>query len=184
MRKLSAIMGGVLAVKMNDAAVSVLSVQGLVMDWPHGGLAAGLQEIIGQGIVRRGEVLVWANSAGNAAQAPTIFKDLTAWECADSSFHLEDYLNVDTASVDGAPVISGEGQQILLQHGFMFALQFSRLVYAIDPPAPVRCIVAVSESSATFRFHQIRPGQTWNIPELDGYQFDMMVVIDVEPASA
>lgn len=176
-------MGRVLSVKMNDAAVGALGLlQGLTMTQPQGGLAPGLWERIRQGIVRHGDVLTWATSVSNAAQAPTIFKDLTAWECAGSSFHVEDFVNVDIAAVDDSSVISEEGQQILLQHGLTFALQFSRLVYAIDPPTPVRCILAVNATNATFRFHQIRPGELWNLPELDRYQLEKVVVIDIEPA--
>ncbi|MER5569496.1 hypothetical protein ABT083_25260 [Streptomyces goshikiensis] len=69
-------------------------------------------------------------------------------------------------------------------HGVAFALEFSRLVYALGPPNPVRCIVGANETNATFRFHQIRPGESWDMPDLDKYHLDRTVVADITPATA
>jgi hypothetical protein len=178
------IMNGVLTLKMNDAAVQTLGVtHGMQGTAPPGGLSVGLQRRIDRGITRRGAVLTWADSVGVAAGAPSFFNDLTAWECADSSFHIEDFVPVDVATVDDAPLISDSDQRVLLSHGLAFALQFSRLVYALDPPSPVRCIIGANETNATFRFHQVRPGEEWNTPDLDFYRQDKMIVVDVEPDS-
>jgi len=35
---------------------------------------------------------------------------------------------------------------------------------------------------ATFRFHQIRPGEDWTAGDLDGYQMEKVIVLDIEPA--
>ncbi|MEV3926065.1 hypothetical protein [Actinomadura coerulea] len=173
-----------LSLKMNDAAAGMLGVlNGLGGIEPPGGLAPGLRARAAQGIVRQGKVLTWASSVGGAAGAPSFFKDLTAWECSDSSFHLEDEVAVDVRTVDDAPVIGEADQRILLLHGVSFALEFSRLVYALDPPSPVRCILGANDSNATFRFHQIRSGESWNAPDLDAYRLDKMIVIDIEPAA-
>ena len=66
-------------------------------------------------------------------------------------------------------------------HGLAFAVRFGRLVRALDPPAPVRCIVAATETDATFRFHQIRPGEQWHRSDVDASR---MIVLDIEPVSA
>lgn len=129
-------------------------------------------------------MLTWADSVGNSDGAPSFFNDLTAWECSDSSFHLEDHVPVPVAIVDDAPQIAEDDQRILLLHGIAFAIEFGQLVCALDQPSPVRCIVAANETNATFRFHQIRPGEFWNYPDLDRYQLEKMVVIDFEPARA
>ena len=177
-------MARMLSVKMNDVAVRAVGVLvGLAAAEPPGGLAPGLRDRAAGGIVRRGEVLTWAGSSGNAEGAPSVFGDLTGWECADSSFHVEDLVPVNVAVVDDAPVISEEGQRVLLAHGLAFGLEFSRLVYALRPSVPVRCILAANETCATFRFHQIRPGEDWNAPGLDGYRMEKMIVIDIEPAA-
>jgi hypothetical protein len=177
-------MDRVLSLRMNDFAADILGVlYGLASLEPPGGLSSGLRERAAQGIVRRGKVLTWGSSVGDAAGAPSFFKDLTAWECSDTSFHLEDVVPVDVRTVDDAPVISEDDQRILLLHGVAFALEFSRLIYALDRPSPVRCILGANETNATFRFHQIRPGESWNGPNLDSYRLDKMVVIDIEPAS-
>ncbi|WP_336211629.1 hypothetical protein [Nonomuraea sp. LPB2021202275-12-8] len=169
---------------MNDAAADMLGVMnGLAALEPPGGLASGLRERAAEGIVRRGKVLTWTSSTGGAEGAPSFLPDLTGWECSDSSFHLEDDVPVDIALVDGTPVISDDDQRILLTHGVAFALEFGQLVYALDPPSPVRCIINANETNATFRFHQIRPGEGLNAPDLDGYRLDKMIVIDIKPAT-
>jgi hypothetical protein len=176
-------MGRVLSMTLNDTAARALGVTGgpgaLA---PGGGLAPGLRERIAGGIARRGHVLTWADSAGDAAGAPGLLPDLTAWECADSSFHLEDLVPVEVALVDDAPLIDEAAQGVLLRHGIAFALEFSALVHGLGDPAPVRCVVGVNETNATFRFHRIRPGESWHHPDLDGYARDKMFVMDICPA--
>jgi hypothetical protein len=177
-------MNGVLTLKLNDAAVQSLGVtNGMQGTAPPGGLSVGLQRRIDRGITRRGAVLTWADSVGAAAGAPSFFNDLTAWECADSSFHIEDFVPVDVAIVDDAPLVADSDQRVLLLHGLAFALQFSRLVYALDPPSPVRCIIGANDTNATFRFHQVRQGEQWNTPDLDSYRQDKMIVVDIDPGS-
>src|SRR5262249_59659974 len=51
----------------------------------------------------------------------------------------------------------GRPERLLLRHGFAVALEFCRLVQALEPPAPVRCIIAVNDTNGTFRFHHIPP---------------------------
>lgn len=178
-------MHSMLSLKMNDAAIRALGVlAGLAAVTPPGGLAPGLRDQLASGISHRGDVLTWADSVGNSDGAPSFFNDLTAWECSDSSFHLEDHVPVPVAIVDDAPQIAEDDQRILLLHGIAFAIEFGQLVCALDQPSPVRCIVAANETNATFRFHQIRPGEFWNYPDLDRYQLEKMVVIDFEPARA
>ncbi|MEV6682808.1 hypothetical protein AB0N09_38990 [Streptomyces erythrochromogenes] len=173
-----------LSLTMNDAAAEALGVlagQALFAPPPNG-LAPGLRERLAGGISRRGEVLTWADSTGDADGAPSSFTDLTGWECADSSLHLEDHVTVDVRIVDGAPQTPEDGQRTLLLNGIAFALGLHRLVAGLDRPGPVRCIVSAGETNATFRFHQVRAGESWNHPDLDGYRTEKMVVLDLEPA--
>jgi len=170
------IMNAVLTLKLNDAAAQALGMtDGLQGMAPPGGLAAGLQQRIDRGITRRGPVLTWRDSVGAAEGAPSFFNDLTGWECADSSFHIEDVVPVDVTTVDDAPLISDRDQRILLLHGLAFALGFSA--------DPVRCIVGANDTNATFRFHQIRQGEDWNLPDLDSYRQEMLIVLDIEPGT-
>jgi hypothetical protein len=172
-------MTGVLALTMNDSAAGLLDAVSGFADLCPGGLAPELRDRLDRGIVKRGDVLVWSGSVGNAANAPSIFPDLTGWECADSSFHIEDYVSVAVDTVDDEPRISEPDQRILLQQGIAAALQLRRLVYELDMPVPVRCIVSANETNATFRFHQIRPGESWNNPNLDAYPLEKVVVLDI-----
>jgi hypothetical protein len=172
----------VLSLKMNDAAVQMLGmVTGSPSFAPPGGLAPGLRQRIRAGIVRRGEVLTWAGSLGAADRAPGGFADLTAWECADSSFHLEDFVPVKVEIVDDAPLITEDDQRTLLLHGMAFALDLAALVCGLDQPGPVRCILSANETNATFRFHQIRPGEERNRADLELYRREKMAVMDVDP---
>src|SRR5258708_39793203 len=71
--------GGMVSIQMNDAAARLPGAHdGLLPAPPPDGLAAGLEEILKRGIVRREHVLTWAGSAGGAAGAPSFFPDLTA----------------------------------------------------------------------------------------------------------
>ena len=167
---------------MNDSAAKLLDVaSGPAGLAPSDDLSSDLLERLAQGIVYRSRVLVWSGSHADPTSAPSFFPDLTAWECSDSSFHLEDLVAVTVEIVEDAPVISESDQRVLLQHGITFALRFSRLVHELEVPTPVRCIVSANETNATFRFHQIRPNETWNQPDLDEYRLEKIVVLDVKP---
>jgi hypothetical protein len=175
-------MTGVLALTMNDSAARLLdAVSGFAGLCPSEALAPGLRDRLDRGIIHRGNVLVWSGSVGNTANAPSNFPDLTGWECADSSFHLEDHVPVPVDTVDDEPRISEPDQRILLQQGIASALQVHRLVYKLDHPVPLRCIVSANETNATFRFHQIRVGESWNKPTLDAYLLEKVVVLGISP---
>lgn len=152
----------VLALTMNDSAAQLLEAASEpYAHCPVEGLAPGLHDRLEQGIIRRSDVLVWAGSVGDAANAPSIFPDLTGWECADSPFHLEDYVPVSIDTLDDEPRIGDSDQRVLLRQGIAFGLQLRRLVYQLDAPTPVRSIVSANETNATFRFHRIRTGEYW-----------------------
>jgi hypothetical protein len=129
------------SIRMNDDAVRLLGMlDGMADTEPPGGLAAGLQERLASGIVRRAHVLMWADSPGNADGAPSFFPDLTGWECADSSFHLEDEVPAAvTLTEESEPRISEDGQRLLLLHGIVFALGFAPARLRARPawPGPV-----------------------------------------------
>ncbi|MFI7416128.1 hypothetical protein [Nonomuraea sp. NPDC049684] len=170
---------------MNDSAAGLLGMPGgPALPAPPGGLAPGLRERVAQGLVQRGEVLGWAASTDGAERAPAPFHDLTGWECDRSSVHLEDFVPVEVGTADHAPVIGDEGQRVLLLHGVALALEVGRLARALHPPGAVRCVVTANETSATFRFHRIRPGESWNAPDLDGYAGDKVIVVEQGPFAA
>jgi hypothetical protein len=173
-----------LSVTMNDLAVESLGMRaGHATLTPPDGLAPGLRQRIARGIVRRGEVLTWADSVGDADGAPSQHPDLTGWECADSSFHLEDFVPVDHLLVGHTPQIGEPGQRTLLLHGTALAIELAELVRTLEQPAAVRCLISANETGATFRFHRIRRGESWNDADLDRYRIEKLIVVDIEPAS-
>lgn len=152
-----------LSLKMNDAAIQALGfLAGLTGATPPGGLAPGLRDQLASGIGHRGDLLTWADSASNTDSAPSFFGDLTNWECSASSFRLEDHVPVRIALVDGGtPQITEDDQRTLLLHGIAFALEFGRLVYGLDRPAP-----SVASSPRT---RPMRPsGSTRSAPASSG----------------
>jgi hypothetical protein len=179
-------MSGVLVIEMNDDAVATLGVlTGQLPLYLPGKLTPGLEMIVSGGIVRRGDVLVWTESAAPADAAPGEHRDLTSWECADSRFNLEDAVPVAMEIVGDALVISESNQRRLLAYALAFTMRLAQLANGLTPPASVRCIITANETNATFRFHQIRAGERWHAPDLDSYQQDKLIVIDVrQPGSA
>ncbi|MFF0607688.1 hypothetical protein ACFYUD_03345 [Nocardia tengchongensis] len=169
------------SVRMNDLAVEAMAVPSASPMEPPGGLAAGLRERAARGIVHRGQVVTWADSTGDVGDVPSSFPDLTGWECGDSSLHLEDFVPVQIDIIDGQPSIGEYDQRLLLLHGIALARLFGRLVHDLDPPAQVCCIISANETNATFRFHRIRVGESWNTPNLDDYRHEKIIVVDIEP---
>ena len=88
-----------------------------------------------------------------------------------------------TLTEESEPRISEGDQRVLLSHGIAFAMGFARVVYALDPPGPVRCVIAANQTNATFRFHQIRPGERWNLLDLDQFRLDKVIEIDTQPVA-
>lgn len=169
---------------MNDLALEALGAPlGTAAAALDGELAAGLRPWLANGIERRGEVLVWSGSLGDDATAPGRYRDLSGWECDDSSFHLEDFVPVEVKPLfEHVPQISDADQRVLLRQGIAFAGEFVRLVRALEDPVPVRAMVGVGGTSGTFRFHRIRRGESWHAEDLDGYRDDKVVVFDIGPA--
>jgi hypothetical protein len=169
---------------MNDMAVTALDLVGLREAVPSADLAPDLRELVADGIVRRGGVLVLARHASKAEGVVRGAPDLTGWECSTSSFHLEDVVEVQVGFLeDGEPVISEQDQVLMLRQGWRFALEIVRLVRALPEPVAVRCIVGANSTNGTFRFHRARPGESWLHADLDAYSLDRLIVVDSGPSS-
>ncbi|MGY0503003.1 hypothetical protein ACWZHB_31325 [Nocardia sp. FBN12] len=163
---------------MNDRAARLLDVQGgfVGLD-PNEGLASGLRARVDAGIGCRGEVVCWAPVPAQADDAARRHQDLTGWECLHTSMHLEDFVPVATTSADG-PIIGFGAQRTLLRQGIALARGVGRLAGELSTPIPLRCIIATNETNGTFRFHRIRPDESWLVDDLDRYDGECVVVID------
>jgi hypothetical protein len=129
-------------------------------------------------------VVVWTDGTRWTAAPPGDFPDLTGWECFVNSFHLEDVVPVEVVvSDEGEPRISEADQLVLLCHGVAFALQVCRLAAGLQAPMAVRCVVATNSANGTFRFHRVRTGQDWVLPDLNDYRLEKVVVVEVQPSS-
>ncbi|HZM84287.1 MAG TPA: hypothetical protein VFC19_51870 [Candidatus Limnocylindrales bacterium] len=172
----------VLAIRMNDAAASGLGVSaGLDVALPEA-MSPGLQRIVDGGIELQGDVVVWTDGARWAAPPPGNFPDLTGWECFVNSLPLADVVAVRVVvDAEGEPSISEGDQVVLLRHGVALALRVCGMAAALDGPVAVRCVVAANRTNGTFRFHRVRPGQDWVLPDLDAYESEKVVVVEVHP---
>ncbi|MFC6012423.1 hypothetical protein [Nocardia lasii] len=182
-RPIKAIALLVLTVTMNDRATRLLNVRdGFGGLDPEEGLAPALRSRFENGIECRGEVVSWTPLSETADNAPGRLHDLTGWECFHTSFHLEDFVPVDKTYADG-PIIGLDGQRTLLRQGIALARELGHMATALSTPIPLRCIIATNETNGTFRFHRIRPDESWLNDDLDRYEADHLVVIDLLSAS-
>ncbi|WP_197288742.1 hypothetical protein [Nocardia sp. NRRL S-836] len=172
-----------LNIRMNEVAIEALGQAGLVCAVPAAELAPELRELVAEGIVRHGSALAFARHAARVPAPRSGGPDLTAWECATSSFHLDDVVPVEVGSLEDEPVISEADQVVMLRHGLGFALEVVRLVRALPEPVAVRCIVGANSTNGTFRFHRARRGESWMSPDVDDFLGDKLIVVDSGPAS-
>lgn len=147
---------------------------------PEEGLASGLRTWVDGGIGCRGEVVCWAPVPAHADDAPGRYFDLTGWECSHTVFHLEDFVPVHSTYAE-VPIIGVDTQRTLLRQGIALAREVGRLAGELSTPIPLRCIVATGETNGTFRFHRIRPDESWLLDDLDSYDRGYVVVIDFLP---
>ncbi len=165
---------------MNEVAIKALGPSCAV---PAAELAPGLRELVAEGIVRHGPALAFARHAAHVRAPRSGGPDLTAWECATSSFHLDDVVPIEVGSLADEPVISAAAQVVMLRHGWGFALEVVRLVRALPGSVAVRCIVGANSTNGTFRFHRARRGESWLSPDVDEFLGDKLIVVDSGPAS-
>jgi hypothetical protein len=169
---------------MNDLAIEALGQLAPPTAVPASELAPELRGLVADGVVRHGAALAFARHADHIEVPRSSVLDLTAWECATSSFHLDDVVPVHVGSLeDGEPVISEADQVLMLRHGLGFALEVVRLVRALPEPVAVRCIVGANSTNGTFRFHRARRDESWLSPDVDAYSLDKLIVVDSGPPS-
>ncbi len=170
---------------MNDRAARLLGLRnGFGGLDPDEELVSGLRTTwVDGGIACRGEVVCWAPVPEHADDAPGRQFDLTGWECFETKLHLEDFVPVESAYADG-PIIGVDAQRTLLRQGVALAREVGRLAGELSTPIPLRCVIATGETNGTFRFHRIRPEESWLVDDLDRYSRDYVVVVDFLPGPA
>ncbi|MFJ9691239.1 hypothetical protein [Kitasatospora sp. NPDC101183] len=170
-----------LTLSMNDAAVEMLGLADGAGLMPPEGLSDGLRELLARGITRQGEVISWGSGANGALDAPGNYQNLSVWESSHNSFHLEDYVPVDRLIVECVPQVSEDAQRVLLRQGFALAMGMRGLFAELDPPAPVRFLIAANDTCATFRFVQVREGEAVFGEDLDAFRTDRVLVVEYLP---
>ncbi|WP_280465584.1 hypothetical protein [Nocardia brasiliensis] len=171
-----------ISVQMNDAAADSLGmpVTGSNADG-FDGLIPELRELAQTGVVRCGEVVVFADQVDKASRPMGNFFDMTQWEVDVNSFHLDAVVPVDKSSLEelGTPVISEVDQRRMLVQGLMLALRIARSGQALDDPVALRCIVGTNSTCGTFRFHRVRAGEQWHNSDLDwGAPEEKVIVVE------
>jgi hypothetical protein len=175
---------------MNDDAADALGLPvGAAAPDGYPELDDQLREMLGRGLTRNDDALVFVINDRGGAKLTAGSRDAmarmgwntTQYECQASSFHLEDHAPVVVDVIDGEPRISREDQVLLLKLGLTVADGVGLLVRSLPDPVPVRCIIGAGSTNGTFRLHQLRDGESWLLDDLDRYQEEMLVVVDVEP---
>jgi hypothetical protein len=178
-----------LSVRMNEVAARSFGPAGLRDIVPPSELASGLRELVAQGVVLCGDLLVFTHQRADAeaAMARGVSEELSGWECSVSSLHLEDEvpLPADGGALrdDGELGFSAAEQVLMLRHGLGFAFEVVRLVRELPESVGVRCIVGANDSNGTFRFHRARAADIWMGPDLDGFELEQLVVVESGPYS-
>jgi hypothetical protein len=175
---------------MNDDAADALGLLvGTAAPEAYPELDDQLREMLSRGITRNDDALVFVINDRGGAKLTAGSRDAmvrmswntTQYECQASSFHLEDHAPVTVNVVDNEPHISREDQLLMLKLGLRVAHGVGRLVRSLPDPVPVRCTIGAGSTNGTFRLHQLREGESWLLDDLDLYQEEMLVVVDIEP---
>ncbi|GAA4482142.1 hypothetical protein GCM10023191_002030 [Actinoallomurus oryzae] len=179
-----------ITIRMNDDAADALGLLvGTATSDVYPELDDQLREMLSRGLTRNDDALVFVINdrggteltAGSRDAMARMGWNTTQYECRASSFHLEDHAPVTVDVVDDEPHISREDQVLMLELGLRMAHGVDRLVRSLPNPVPVRCIIGAGSTNGTFRLHQLREGESWLVDDLDRYQEEMLVVVDIEP---
>ncbi|MBP2478219.1 hypothetical protein JOF53_007091 [Crossiella equi] len=137
--------------------------------------------VVAPGLARLSGALVWAAVAG-AGLPPG--PDLTQRECVANKLHLSYHLPLSTGVPDDGSAldVADADQKLMLRQGILLGFAVCELAGALSGPQPIRCVVSVSRSSGTFRFHQRRPGEQWVDDDLDAYAGEKLVTVDLTPS--
>ncbi|MFC0626803.1 hypothetical protein [Kribbella deserti] len=171
-----------LTLQLSDATAAALGPGAFGAGVAPSELTPKLQGMVAAGLTRHQEILVFAALSRQEHWSRGDFPDLTGWECAVNSFHLDDMVPVDIGWADDLPLISEADQLVMLRQGMGLAMAVVRLARELPEPTAVRCIVATSRTNGTFRFHEARPGESWRLPNLDTYEDEWIAVLDSSSA--
>ncbi|GAA2386908.1 hypothetical protein GCM10010420_07230 [Streptomyces glaucosporus] len=168
-----------LTIRCNDAAARVLAERGFAEADP-GELG---RLIAARGLARddRGALHV----PGVSFRVPSLppWTSLTDHEAQRNCWHLDDHPDVPVEVDDeGAPHVGPAGRLLMLRQGLALSRTVRTLARALPDRPPTCCVIGVNETGGTFRFHQVRPGESWVARELDGYGSEPVVVVEDRPA--
>ncbi|WP_147433108.1 hypothetical protein [Catellatospora citrea] len=110
------------------------------------------------------------------------FAELTYRETQRNSWHLDDHPAVHVEVDDeGGPRISHEHQLHMLKQGILLSRLVLVLAAGLPDRPPLCCITSANDTNGVFRFHQLRPGETWLQGDLDLYAQEMLIVVESRP---
>jgi hypothetical protein len=78
-----------------------------------------------------------------------------------NAWHLDDHpdIQVDTDQ-DGTPQIGFDDQVHMLKQGITLSRIVRELARSLPDRPPICCITTTNQTCGTFRFHQLRPGES------------------------
>jgi hypothetical protein len=171
----------VISMRLNDAAARGLGHQPFAAIKGLDGVDAGdlATRMVAEGLARdeRGGLIV----PGLSFRVPD-FAELTYRETQRNSWHLDDHpaIHVDIDE-EGGPHISYDHQLHMLKQGVLLSRITVGLAAGLPDRPPICCITSTNDTNGIFRFHQLRPGESWLHDDLDQYAQEMLIVIESRP---
>ena len=126
-----------------------------------------LAAILADGFLELGDCVVLAHEAGSVAAAPIdSYPDATGFEAFINHMHLEDELELPAAD-----------PTVLAQAG-RYATELADRLERAFPGETFVLIIGLGDS-CTVRFHKLRSGESWIADDLEGYENEAVMVVQI-----
>jgi len=152
----------VITIRANDAAAAALGLP-FDADQPFAGQDPGElgRRLRAGGLARDERTALYVPQLSYRHPQVPEFPTLTQRECWMNSWHLDDHPDVQVQTDDdGTPHIDLPGQVHMLRQGITLARIVRELIRQLPEPPPTCCITTTNATCGTFKFHQLRPGES------------------------
>jgi hypothetical protein len=130
-------------------------------------LVPRLAAILADGFLELGDCLVLAHEEGSVEAARIeSYPDATKFEAFINHLHLDDELELPA------------GDPLVLKQAGRYAAELAELLQGEYPDEAFVILIALGDSCVV-RFHKRRSGESWIADDLEGYEYEAVMVVDV-----